>query len=204
MKTLNITLPETLEVGGPAGHERSMSTANWTEEFLLNMMLHGIKQRRTDRFSVVKSNDGISKATEALAALDASLLAGELPSGGGGGGPRLSIEDAGMIQFFNSKGSPVRISKQVANGKNLSDYIAIFVQKAIWPSVAKAISGMPKDEQIAFHKTKLPQLVRDNTAKVLAVAQKDPNGMGSFIEAERKKREGTKETGFSVDIEISL
>jgi hypothetical protein len=132
------------------------------------------------------------------------MAAGEMPSGGGGGGPRLSVEDAGMIAYFNSKGSPVKFAKQVANGKNLSDYIASFVQKAIWPSVAKAISGMDKADQIAFHKTKLPQLVRDNTAKVLSVAQKDPNGMGSFIEAERKKREGTKETGFSVDIEISL
>jgi hypothetical protein len=142
--------------------------------------------------------------TKVRQAMFDSMAAGEMPSGGGGGGPRLSAEDAGMIQFFNSKGSPVKISKQICNGKNLAEYVAIFVQKAIWPSVAKAISGMDKAAQIEFHKTKLPQLVRDNTAKVLAVAQKDPNGMGSFIEAERKKREGTKETGFSVDIEISL
>lgn len=204
MKTLTINLPETIEVGGPAGHERMMLTDEWTAEFVLNMMLHGIKQRRTDRFSVVKSNDGLSKAVEALAELDAKLIAGELPTGGGGGGPRLSAEDAGMIAYFNSKGSPVKLAKQVCNGKNLPDYQAIFVQKAIWPSVAKVISTMNKEEQITFHKTKLPQIVHDNTAKVLAIAMKDPKGMGEFIEAENRKRDGTKAETFAVEIEISL
>lgn len=203
MKTLNITLPESIEVGGPQGHERSMTTANWTDEFVLNMMLHGIKQRRTDRFSVVKSADGTAKAQEALAELDAKLIAGELPSGGGGG-PRLSIEDAGQIAFFNSKGTPVKLAKQICNGKNLSEYQAIFVQKAIWPSVAKAIAGLDKQAQIEFHKNKLPGLVKQHTATVLQAAMFDMGGMGAFIEAERKKREGVKDTAFAVEIEINL
>lgn len=204
MKTLTIDLPESIDVGGPAGHERSMPTANWSDEFVLNMMLHGIKQRRTDRFSVVKSADGSAKAQEALAELDARLIAGELPSGGGGGGPRLSIKDAAMVAYFNSKGSPVKIAKQTCNGKNLGQYQAIFVQKAIWPSVAKAISTLDKQAQIEFHKNKLPGIVAANKEKVLAVALKDPKGMGAFVEAETRKREGTKETQFAVEIEINL
>ena len=204
MKTLTINLPESIDVGGPAGHERTMATSAWAEEFVLNMMLHGIKQRRTDRFSVVKSTDGVTKAIDALAELDAKLIAGELPAGGGGGGPRLSVEDAGQIAYFNSKGTPVKIAKQICNGKNLSEYQAIFVQKAIWPSVAKAISGLDKAAQIEFHKNKLPGIVAANKAKVLAVAMNDPKGMGEFIEAEKRKRDGAKAETFAVEIEINL
>lgn len=206
MKSLNINLPESIDIGGPAGHERSMSTANWTDEFVLNMMLHGIKQRRTDRFSVVKSNDGLTKAVEALATLDASLIAGELPTGGGGGGPRLSIEDAGMIAYFNSKGSPVKFNKEKCNGKNLAKFQDSFVQKAIQPSIRQAMlaAKMDRAAQDAFHKDKLPGIIAANRDKVLQVAMKDKDGMGAFIEAERKMRGESKDVAFAVEIEINL
>jgi hypothetical protein len=197
---MNITLNDTITVNNAAGNAVELNITGWTPEFIAYGLayFHGVRMQRctasVEKVDFVKTRQ----------AMFDSMAAGEIPSGGGGGGPRLSIEDAGMIAYFNSKGSPVRIAKQVANGKNLDQYIASFVQKAIWPSVAKAISGMPKDEQIVFHKTKLPELVKTNTAKVLAVAQKDKTGMGAFIEAETKKREGTKDTGFAVEIEISL
>jgi len=197
---MNITLNDTITVNNAAGTQVELDITSWTSEFIAYGLayFHGVRMQRCTA-SADKAD-----WTKVRQAMFDSMAAGEMPSSGGGGKPRLSEVDAGMVAYFNSKGSPVKISKQVCNGKNLAEYVAIFVQKAIWPSVAKAIANMPKDEQIAFHKTKLPQLVRDNTAKVLAVAQKDPNGMGSFIEAERKKREGTKETQFAVEIEISL
>jgi hypothetical protein len=197
---MNITLNDTITVNNAAGNAVELNITGWTPEFITYGLayFHGVRMQRCTA-SAEKAD-----WTKVRQAMFDSMAAGEMPSGGGGGGPRLSVEDAGMIAYFNSKGSPVRISKQVANGKNLAEYVAIFVQKAIWPSVAKAIAPMDKAAQIEFHKTKLPQLVHDNTAKVLAVAQKDKTGMGSFIEAERKKREGTKDTGFAVEIEISL
>ena len=197
---MNITLNDTITVNNAAGNAVELNITGWTPEFIAYGLayFHGVRMQRCTA-SADKAD-----WTKVRQAMFDSMAAGEMPSGGGGGGPRLSVEDAGMIAFFNSKGSPVRISKQVANGKNLHEYVAIFVQKAIWPSVAKAISGMDKAAQIEFHKNKLPQLVHDNTAKVLAVAQKDLNGMGGFIEAETKKRAGTKDTQFAVEIEISL
>lgn len=210
MKIVTLNLPETLVIGGPAGRDATMATAAWSEEFLLNMALHGMKQRRTDKYSVIKSeykedtDKGIGKAIEALAELDKSFIEGEIPSGGGGGGPRLSVEDAGMIAFFNSKGSPIKFAKQTANGKNLDQYIKAFVQKAIWPSVSKAIASLDKQAQIAFHKEKMPELVKANTDKVLEIALADSSGIGGFIEAERMKRDGKKPESFQVEIEIQL
>jgi hypothetical protein len=191
---------KTLNVNNAAGTQVEINIENWSPEFVAYMLAyaHGVRMQRC-----TASAEKADWAKVRQAMFD-SMAAGEMPSGGGGGGPRLSVEDAGMIAYFNSKGSPVKISKQICNGKNLAEYVAIFVQKAIWPSVAKAISGMDKAAQVEFHKVKLPGIVAANTEKVLAVAQKDPNGMGSFIEAERKKREGTKDTQFAVEIEISL
>lgn len=197
---MNITLNDKLTVNNAAGASVELDITSWTPEFIAYGLayFHGVRMQRC-----TASAEKADWAKVRQAMYD-SMAAGELPSGGGGGGPRLSIEDAGMIAYFNSKGSPVKIAKQVANGKNLEQYIAIFVQKAIWPSVAKAIGSMTKEEQVAFHKEKLPGLVEANTEKVLGIAQKDPNGMGGFIEAETKKRAGTKDTQFAVEIEISL
>lgn len=197
---MNITLNDTIQVNNANGSAVEQDITSWSPEFIAYLLAyaHGVRMQRCTA-SVDKD-----KFVSTRQAMFDSMAAGELPSGGGGGGPRLSVEDAGMIAYFNSKGSPVKFAKQTCNGKNLEQYVASFVQKAIWPSVSKAISGMTKEQQVTFHKDKLPQLVKDNTVKVLAVAQKDPKGMGAFIEAETRKRNGTKDTDFAVEIEISL
>ncbi len=197
---MNITLQDTIQVNNATGASVELDINSWTPEFVVYMLAyaHGVRMQRCTA-SVEKD-----KFVSTRQAMFDSMAKGEVPSGGGGGGPRLSVEDAGMIAYFNSKGSPIKFAKQTCNGKNLPEYIRAFVQKAIWPSVSKAISGMDKEQQVAFHKDKLPEIVKTHTAQVLAVAQKDPKGMGGFIEAETRKREGTKDTQFAVEIEISL
>jgi hypothetical protein len=209
MKTLNITLPETLEVGGPAGHERSMPTANWTEEFILNMMLHGIKQRRTDRFSVVKSNEGVAKATVALGVLDANLIAGELPSSGTRG-PSLSIETAAWLAYFKSKGCTIKLvdldagKRLVPSSDNLDQFQTAYVKEAIWPSVAKCMIPMSHEDREAFRKDKLPGIIEQHKERVIGLAESDKKAVKPFIDAEKLKRGTKTDDSFHVEIEISL
>lgn len=194
---MNIELTDTITVNGADGKPTEQNITKWTPEFVSYMLAyaHGVRMQRCT--ASAKDPDAARQA------MFDSMAAGEVPSGGGGG-PRLSVEDAGMIAFFNSKGSPVKFVKQSCNGKNLEQYVASFVQKAIWPSVRAAIANLDKDAQMRFHKEKLPAIVAANTEKVLAVAQADPNGMGGFIEAERMKRDGKKPEQFAVDIEINI
>ena len=134
-----------------------------------------------------------------------SMAAGGVPSGGGGGGgPRTSVEDAGMIAYFNSKGSPVKFTKERCNSKNLDKYQLVFVRKAIWPSIAKVLAGLDKQAQIKFHNERLPGILAANREKVLGLASQDPNGIGGFIEAERMKRDGKKPEAFAVEVDIQL
>lgn len=200
MNTKDYTLNTQLTVNDAAGKETTIDISDWSPEFIAYGLayFHGVRMQRCTA-SVEKA-----KFLSTRQAMFDSMKAGEMPSGGGGGGPRLSIEDAAMIAYFNAKGSPVKFAKQTCNGKNLDQYVAAFVQKAIWPSVSKAISTLDKEAQVAFHKEKLPKLVKDNTEKVLAVAMKDKKGLGGFVEAETRKREGTKETAFQVEISIDL
>lgn len=202
MQTLNIELPATLSVDfrDEVG-TKAVNLADKSQDWILWAISNGLRQSVADAIAGKAGTDEGKKAI--LAKYERVCVEGQIPSGGGGG-PRMSIEDAGMVAFFNSKGSPVKFTKTTCNKKNLDQYIRAFVQKAIWPSVAKAIANLDKNVQVAFHKDKLPQLVKDNTEKVLAIAQKDPKGMGAFIDAERKKREGIKETSFAVEIEITM
>lgn len=197
---MNITLNDTLQVNDAKGAAVELDISSWPPEFVAYMLAyaHGVRMQRCTA-SVEKD-----KFVSTRQAMYNSMAKGEMPSGGGGGGPRLSVENAGMVAYFNSKGSPVKFAKQTCNGKNLDQYVAAFVQKAIWPSVSKAISGMDKEQQVTFHKEKLPEIVKTHTAQVLAIAQKDKSGMGGFIAAETRKRNNTKDTGFVVEIEISL
>ena len=194
---MNVILNDTITVNDASGKPTEQNITKWSPEFVAYMLAyaHGVRMQRCT--ASAKDHD------VARQAMFDSMAAGEVPSGGGGG-PRLSVEDAGMIAYFNSKGSPVKFAKQTCNGKNLEQYIASFVQKAIWPSVRAAIAKLSKEDQVAFHKEKLPGLITANTEKVLTIAQADLNGMGGFIEAERMKRDGKKPESFAVEIEINI
>lgn len=100
-RTITLEIPESILVGGPAGHERQLTTIAWTAPFIWEAALHGLKQRRTDRFSVVKSQKGTSAAIEALKELDTRLIAGEIPTTGTRA-PKGDAETRGWVAYFKS------------------------------------------------------------------------------------------------------
>jgi hypothetical protein len=199
MTNITLNLPETILVGGPAGHDKPMATAAWTAEFVLDMALHGLKQRRTDRFSVVKSGKGEAEALEALAELDARLIAGEIPAGGGGGGARLTAEEAGWVEYFKSKDSPVKFKGETPNGKSLQKYLEALTKKAIQGSIRAKLEGLDKNDQVKFHLEEVPAMIA-KALPILKAREEALTGKGTpgwFIQVEKDKRNG-KQTQDSI------
>lgn len=123
-----------------------------------------------------------------------------------GGGAKLSIETAGWIEYYKSKGNKVRFKGTIPNGKNIDEYHDVFVKNAIWPSVRAHIKDMSQEDQREWLKEKLPEVIATNKAKVLQQAESDTrtNQPGDFIEIERKKRNGTTTDNFEVEVDINI
>jgi len=107
MKTITIELPDTITING-AGKApeslRNVSTANWSAEFCLTAIIHGVSQKIGDTWSVTKgdldktqavhdnmtagdwsrrASNGVSdaKLQEKISKLDVTKLAGMLTPG---------------------------------------------------------------------------------------------------------------------------
>ena len=93
------------------------------------------------------------------------------------GGARLSVETAGWIEYYKSKGSSVRFKGKTPNGTNLDEYHDVFVKNAIWPSVRDYLQGMDKEAQRNFHHDELPGLIAKHKPNVLKQAQDDTRTM---------------------------
>lgn len=68
MRTIQIELPDSIEING-AGKApeslRTVKTENWTPEFCLTALVHGISQKIGDTWSVTKGDVGKTKAVHA-------------------------------------------------------------------------------------------------------------------------------------------
>jgi hypothetical protein len=65
------------------------------------------------------------------------------------------------------------------------------------------LQGLTKDEQVTFHRERLPEIIEKHRERVLMIAETDPKGVAAFIEAEKRKRSGkTEPEAFHVDIEL--
>ena len=100
------TLPEYLEVKGARGADAIAETANWSDEFVAYLARYAIGVI-CQRASAGEKDERTKKKIEAER-LD-SLLRGEMPATGGGGGPRLSALDiaerdvlAGLLRKYCS------------------------------------------------------------------------------------------------------
>ena len=188
---MNITLKDTITVNGADGKPVEQDITGWTPEFIAYGLayMHGVRMQRCTA-SADKAD-----WTKVRQAMFDSMAAGEVPSGGGGGGPRQTIEEAGRVAYYNSKGG-IKVKGQACNGKNLAEYDALFTRKAIWDELRDMMVGMDEAAQREFVKNDVPGYVADNMENVLAIAQKDtrPGFMGDYIESERRKRNPVAET----------
>jgi len=185
---MNITLHDTITVNDASGKATELNIAGWSPEFTAYMLAyaHGVRMQRCT------ANVDKDKHLETRQACFESMAKGEMPSKGGGGGAKLSDEVAGRIAYYNRKGSECRIKGQVANGKNVETYDAIFVRKAIWDDLREMMKEMPEPKQREFVRDEIPQIVKDSMESVLDDAMKDirPGFMGDFVESEKRKRSG--------------
>jgi hypothetical protein len=192
MNEITLSLPISIQVGGPAGHERNMSTALWNADFLLEMALHGIKQRRTDKFSVQKATKGLDDAIKGLLELDARLIAGEIPAGGGGGGPRQSPETKGWLAYFKSakhqEGSKAVTSDTLERAKD--SYVRTGLLRSLKD---KALEQAKQD--IRPFMAKYRQVILDQAEK-----RRDKGQPGWFIQKELESRNVTEIAEFDLDI----
>ena len=193
-RVIEIELPTKLTIGGPANRDAELSTAKWSADFLIEAALHGLKQRRSDKFSVTKSADGLDKAIEQLAELDKAIEAGTIPTGGGGGGSRLTAEEAGWIEYFKAKESPVKFKGKTPNGKTLDDYMRALTKRAIYGAIKSKMEGLDEQEQIEFHKTQVPLMI-DKALPILRKREEALTAKGTpgwFIQVEKDKRAGVQ------------
>lgn len=185
-----------ITVKNAAGTETVLDITEWSNEFRAYMMAyaHGVRMQRCT------ANAEPAKHAETRQAMFDSMARGEMPASGGGGGPRMTVEEAAWVAYFNAKASTVKFDKEKCNGKSLDKYLDTFTRKAIWPSVAKALSPMTKEQQVKFHKETLPGLITKHRPAV--VAQAEATILKDYIVAETRKRNGTKDEAFQVEIAI--
>lgn len=178
-----------------------IDTSAWSAEFITYMLEYawGVRMQRCT--ASVEEADRPEKRQETWDA----MRDGEMPESGGGGGKRLSTEDAGWIAFFNSKDSNVKFKGQVANGKNLDAYMSTFCNNAVQPQVRAFFLAQKMDTQaqIAWRKEQLPALIAKKRPAILAEAEQDtsPGKPGWYIAQERTKREPKQaEQATSIDL----
>lgn len=194
MKTLNIELGIINESTNGVDWTLDLSKIPEPEASIMALIRQGaliIAQR-------VKSGEPLKDRLEALPKVIAEIEAGtySFGTGGGGGGPRATVEQAGRVNFYNSK-TGIKIKGQVCNGKNLVDYDKIFVKNAIWDDLRDLQAALPDEaSRRKFLTDDVPGYVEDNMENVLELAQKDtrPGFMGDYIESERRKRNPVAET----------
>jgi hypothetical protein len=193
MKTLTIELGTINESTNGVDWTLDLSKIPEPEASIMALIRQGvliIAQR-------VKSGEPLKDRLEALPKVIAEIEAGTYSFGtGGGGGPRMTIEEAGRVAYYNSKGG-IKIKGQTCNGKNLADYDRIFVKNAIWDDLRDLQAALPDEaSRRKFLTDDVPGYVQDNMENVLAIAQKDtrPGFMGDYIESERRKRNPVAET----------
>jgi hypothetical protein len=94
-RMITLELPANVTIGGPS--EVEFSTEHWSADWILENALHGLKQRRSDKYSTATPNKAdpvnFTKANaqkRALAELDDKIRLGNPLGGGGGRGPSLS------------------------------------------------------------------------------------------------------------------
>jgi hypothetical protein len=194
---------KTLNVNNAAGTQVEINIESWSEEFVAYMLAyaHGVRMQRCTA-SADKAD-----WTKVRQTMFDSMSAGEMPSSGGGRGPSMTVEEAGWVAYFNAKDTPVKFDKEKATKATLDKYLDALTRKAIWPGVAKFLAGKSKEEQITFHKEKLPALIAKHRPGMIATeeARTEDGSPGWYINAERVKRSGKiekKVTEIEIEIEI--
>ena len=196
-QTIQITMPAELEVEfrdeiGTRQVDLSDKSADWLQWALAN----GLRQSIGYAIAGKAGTDEGRKAIEAK--FERVCIQGEVPSGGVRGS-RLSIEDAGWVEYFKSKDSPVKFKGKTCNGKTLDEYLAALTKKAIQGSIRAKLEGLDKEAQVTFHLDKVPKMI----AKALPVLKAREEALtqkgtpGWFIQVERDKRSGktTQDSG---------
>jgi hypothetical protein len=107
-RMITLELPVNVTIGGPSDVE--FSTEHWSADWLLENALHGLKQRRSDKYSTATPNKadpvGFTKADaqkRALADLDDKIRQGATLGGGGGRGPSLNDREKAERQVLALK-----------------------------------------------------------------------------------------------------
>lgn len=200
---MNITLKDTILVNNAAGNPVELDISGWTPEFVAYGLayFHGVRMQRCTA-SADKAD-----FTKVRQAMFDSMAKGEMPSSGGGRGPSMTVEEAGWVAYFNAKDSPVKFDKEKCAKVTLDKFWDALTRKAIWPGVAKFLAGKSKDEQIAFHKEKLPMLILKHRPGMIATEESrtEDGSPGWYINAERVKRSGkTEKKVTEIEIEIEI
>jgi len=178
-RVIEIELPTKLTIGGPANRDAELSTAKWSADFLIEAALHGLKQRRSDKFSVTKSADGLDKAIEQLAELDKAIEAGTIrASATGTRGTSQSIETKGWIAYFHALKH--KEGGKVVNGGNLDRAKESYVRQVLLqhPDLPDAVEHIT--EYVEEYKDQVLEAAEQDTSK---------GTPGWYIKEERKSRE---------------
>jgi hypothetical protein len=170
-RTITFELPESVMIGGPAGHDLRAYTATWTPEFVWANALHGLKQRRTDKLSV-------SKDKTKLAELDARIQAGEDLSGGGRGS---SLDDASeaLHRWLNKQGKDTK-----GNKKDLAERLLSFCRVYVTEDLEQAEMERLLNVKNATELTALASAVKD---EVLGLIHEQPSYEKVVAEIEAEK-----------------
>jgi len=171
---------------------KTVQLHNKTVEWFIGALGNGLRQSIADAVAGKAGTDEGQKAIEAK--YQRVCVEGNWPTGGGGGGARLTPETAGWIEYFKSKDSPVKFKGKVPSRNTLDEYLAALTKKAIWGHIQAQIKGMDKNAQIEFHKTEVPKLIEKAMPKLREreEALKAKGTPGWFIQVERDKRAGKK------------
>ena len=146
MSTFNVELPEVLAVNLKYDNGYEFTLADKSIDWVLHFLANGLRQSIGDADA---GKAGTNEGKKAYEAKRDSIAKGEIPSGGGRGGPRLSYEDRAerdvLEDIFRATGEKAVVAKKSATADNAWDRVtrlAIFAQakdQGMTPDEVKAL-----------------------------------------------------------------
>ena len=146
MSTFNVELPDCLPVNLKYDNGFEFTLADKSIDWILYFLANGLRQSIGDADA---GKAGTSEGRESYTKKRDSIAKGEIPSGGGRGGPRLSYEDRAereiLEDIFRATGEKAVVAKKSATADNALDRVtrlAIFAQakdQGMTPDEVKAL-----------------------------------------------------------------
>jgi len=193
MKTYTIELPATLTVSfrDEIG-EKEVNLQNKSADWILWAIANGLRQSIADAIAGKAGTDEGLKAIKAK--YERVVVNGEIPAGGGGGGARQSVEDRGLIAYFDATRAP---KAKLMTGKGLTERLLAEARKQV--IIALREQGLT-EEEIKAHAGELDGLAKDNLEAVKQAFVEGP--AAEFVQAERVK-DAAKETAEKAGVKVT-